>query len=210
MAEVYTISGHSLGAALPIGFDEKVQAVKDAMARAVAANAAAAAGGGARASIPRAVPIRLQNALKALGNLRGDPTLSKLAVDGIIGPNTVKAVNYAIAQKYVVMKDFPRPELTLQHVRQFSAGLAAAVEGAVKAGGGSFPLVPTSAPSRAKGGGGGVPMTLPEIPPPESDRKWVWWVVGGVGVLVALSLVARSVRGKPTSRRRPRDDDDED
>ena len=96
------------------------------------------------ASAPRSAPLRLQNALKALGQLRGDPTLTKIGVDGIIGPKTVAAVNYAISQKYVVMKDFPNPNLTLQHVRQFSAGIAAAVEGAVKAGGGSFPWLPVA------------------------------------------------------------------
>ena len=180
MAEVYTISGSGFGAA-----------------------------------VARSAPLRLQNALKALGNLRGDPALSKIGVDGIIGAKTVKAVNYAIAQKYVVMPSFPRPELTLQHVRQFSAGIATAVEGAVKAGGGSFPLISASIPTHARGGGGGAggggAMTaLPEIPTPEADRRWIWWAVGGLGVIVVLSIAAKAVGGKKASRRRSRDDDDED
>lgn len=160
-------------------------------------------------SMPRSAPLRLQNALKALGLLRGDPTLSKIGVDGIIGPKTVKAVNYAIAQKYVVMKDFPRPELTLQHVRQFSDGIAAAVEGAVKAGGGKFPLIKAPSVAPARGGGGGAPMIPVDIPAaaPEADRKWVWWVVGGVGVLAILSIAAKAMRGRG-SRRRARDDED--
>lgn len=170
-------------------------------------------GFGASVSIPRSAPLRLQNALKALGLLRGDPTLSKIGVDGIIGPKTVKAVNYAIAQKYVVMKDFPRPELKLSHVRQFSSGIAAAVEAAVKAGGGTFPLISamtTRAPSGGGGAGGGGGRALPiDLTPtaPEPDRKWVWWAVGGLGVLVILSIAARAVRGGPSKRKRSRDDD---
>jgi hypothetical protein len=145
----------------------------------------------------RSAPLRLQNALKALGQLRGDPALTKVKVDGIIGPATVKAINYAIAQKYVVMPSFPRPELTLQHVRQFSAGLAAAVEDAVKAGGGSFPLIST--PSHARGG---VPALPPDAlsPAPESDHKWVWWAVGGVSVIVVLAIAASAVKKR---RREP-------
>jgi len=159
-------------------------------------------------SVPRTAPLRLQNALKALGNLHGDSTLTKIGVDGIIGPKTVKAVNYAIAQKYVVMKDFPRPELTLQHVRQFAPGIAAAVESAVKAGGGTFPLIKAPA-AVARAGGGGAPAIPLDVPPAEPDRKWVWWAVGGVSVLVVLSLVAKAVRGKSSSRRRARDDDED-
>ena len=169
------------------------------------------AGFGASVSIPRSAPLRLQNALKALGLLRGDPTLSKIGVDGIIGPKTVKAVNYAIAQKYVVMKDFPRPELKLSHVRQFSSGIAAAVEAAVKAGGGTFPLISTAMTTRApSGGGGGGGRALPiDLTPtaPEPDRKWLWWAVGGLGVLVILSIAAKAVRGGPSKRKRSRDDD---
>lgn len=142
---------------------------------------------------------RLQNALRALGSLHGDPALSKLKVDGIAGPGTTKAVNYAIAQRYVVMSSFPRPELTLQHVRQFAAGIATAVEGAVTAGGGTLQVQARRAPARAQGGSA-MPTSLPEIPAPASNQKWVWWVVGGVSVLVALSLVASSVKRKRGSR----------
>jgi LPXTG-motif cell wall-anchored protein len=148
------------------------------------------------AAAVRSAPMRLQNALKALGQLRGDPALTKIKVDGVIGPATVKGVNYAIAQRYVVMKDFPRPELTLQHVRQFSAGLAAAVEGAVKAGGGSFPLI-SSAPAHAK-----APVLPPDVLAPDTGAgtKWVWWAVGGVSVLVVLAIAASAVRKR---RREP-------
>lgn len=216
MAEVYTISGSAFGVSpettekltylspvtLPYA---AIQQARRALRPSQAA--AATAPQAVTASPVRSAPLRLQNALKALGILHGDPTLSKIGVDGIIGPKTVKAVNYAIAQRYVVMRDFPRPELALQHVRQFSAGIAAAVEGAVTAGGGKFPLI--KAPV-ARGGGGGAPLIPVDIPAaaPESSNKWVWWVVGSVGVLAILSIAAKAVRGRG-SKRRARDDDED-
>ena len=141
---------------------------------------------------------RLQAALKSLGALHGDPELSKLKVDGIVGPGTTKAVNHAIAQKYVVMKDFPRPELTVQHVRQFAAGIAAAVEGAVRAGGGQL-----VAPKATKPASRGLPVSLaPLDPSPAADGlpRWAFYAIGGVGVLLALTVVAKLVRVKPRYR----------
>jgi hypothetical protein len=167
-------------------------------------------GAGQLGAAQRSAPMRLQNALKALGQLRGDPALTKIKVDGVIGPATVKAVNYAIAQKYVVMTDFPRPELTLQHVRQFSAGLAAAVEGAVKAGGGSFPTIRAVAPRS----GASAPVIPADVPAPdEGGHTWVWWIVGGVSVLAVLGIVASMVRGRrggetPSARRRREAEDE--
>lgn len=147
---------------------------------------------------------RLQAALKALGNLHGDPALSKLKVDGIVGPGTTKAVNYAIGQKYVVMKDFPRPELTVQHVRKFAAGIAAAVEAAVTAGGGTLVAVKTKS-SGAGGGGGGrpLPTTLAPLEPSGGEPgvpKWVFWTIGGVGALLLLTVASKLVRVKPRYR----------
>lgn len=153
-------------------------------------------GFGASSSAPRAAPLRLQNALKALGQLRGDPTLTKVQVDGVIGSKTVAAVNYAIAQKYVVMRDFPRPDLTLQHVRQFSAGLAAAVEGAVKSGGGTFPTIPSGAGSSRSRSAPPAALAPIETADVDGGHKWVWYVVGGASLLVVLALVTSAVRGK--------------
>lgn len=141
---------------------------------------------------PRTPPLRLQNALKALGLTRGDSTLSKLKVDGIIGPGTTKAVNYAIEQKYVVMKDFPRPDLTLAHVRKFAAGIADNVETAVKASGGTFPALPSK-----KVSSGSVNRAVSYVPPPsepEAPRKWIWFAVGGGSLLLLLVAAASAAK----------------
>lgn len=196
---MYTISG-----AMGDSFSEKVEALKRATEAAKAS------------LIPKKAPAaaspvaRLQNALRSLGVMHGDPTLSKLKIDGVVGPGTTKAVNYAIAQKYVVMPNFPRPELTVQHVRQFAGGLAAAVEGAVRAGGGSLAPIATRAPRARSGAGGGVPAAIPEPLPAEPNRAWVWWAVGGLGVLVVLSIAAKAIRGKSSSKRKRVRNDDED
>jgi hypothetical protein len=135
---------------------------------------------------------RLQNALKTLGSIHGDATLSKVGVDGIIGPKTVKAVNTAIAQKYMSTPYFPNPNLTIVHVKKFASGLADVAEGAVRAAGGTvtapqvkqhassiLPPIPTFSPSSSGGG----PIEFP---------RWGWWVIGGVSALVLLNALSLS------------------
>lgn len=199
MAEVYTISGSQLGK-LPT--QEEIQQ-KIFQAGQIYGRVQQQQGAPAKAS-----PVaRLQNALRALGATKGDPTLSKLKVDGVVGSGTTKAVNYAIAQHYVVMPSFPRPELTVQHVRQYASGIAAAIESAVMAGGGTLAPIRAAA---ARSHGGGATAALPAdamAPSDGSDHKWIWWVVGGVSVLVVLGIAASAVRGRgrgesPSSRRR--------
>ena len=145
--------------------------------------------------------LRVQMALLALGKLHGDSALGKLVgkPDGVIGPNTTKAVNYAIAQKYVTMKDFPRPDLVVQHVRKFAAGIAAALESAVTAGGGQLVAPKAKAASR------GLPTALAQLDPKPYEGasglpRWAFWAIGGVGVLLALTVVAKLVRVKPRYR----------
>jgi len=209
---VYTISGaEGLGAGALDTITSVMApgyATNKALLTAAAMRAVSPPSGPSKAA-PSVSPVRrLQSALKSLGTTKGDPTLTKLKVDGVVGPGTTQAVNYAIAQKYVVMPSFPRPELTVQHVRQFASGIAAAVEAAVRAGGGTLVQVAERAP-RARGGGAAfVPAAIPDAPPP--DRKWVWWVVGGLGVLVVLSIAAKAVRGKSSRRKQRARDDDED
>lgn len=168
---------------------QHVEARRQAQAAAIGARQRAREASLAAPSAP--APARLQSALKALGETRGDPTLTKLKVDGIIGKNTVAAVNYAIAQKYMSTPHFPRPDLTLQHVRQFASGLAEVAEGAVRASGGTVPAVKL-APKRS------AAVSLPALPiaplPAEPDRKWIWWAVGGAGVLLLLAVTASAVK----------------
>lgn len=204
MAEVYTISGagamDTIMSVVSPGYASNVAFTEALATRAVRSAAPSSAPS-------KASPVaRLQNALRSLGVTKGDPTLSKLKVDGVVGPGTTKAVNYAIAQHYVVMPSFPNPNLTVQHVRQFAVGIATAVEGAVASGGGTLAPVKMAAPRPR---GGGIPAALPPdvLAPAESSHKWVWWAVGGLGVLVILSIAAKAVRGKP--KRRAKDDDED-
>lgn len=176
--------------------------IKQGLVRTAASQVAARAQAMATGAPSKATPIaRLQNALKAMGTTKGDPALSKLKVDGVVGPATTKAINHAIKQKYVVMASFPRPELTVQHVRQFAQGIADAVEGAVQAGGGTVPAIRKAAPASG-GGGGGARAAASYVPPPpeapEFNKKWIWWAVGGGSILLLLSVAASAAK-----KRRP-------
>lgn len=136
---------------------------------------------------------RLQNALRALGVAQGDPALSKLSVDGVIGPGTLKATNYALST-YV-----GGGQHTLTQVRQNAAALADQVTHFVESHGGV--VLPPSAPVKK------IRMTLPAltIPSPGAmpqsgsfDTKYVWWGVAALSGLVILSMFASVTR-----RRRP-------
>jgi peptidoglycan hydrolase-like protein with peptidoglycan-binding domain len=152
---------------------------------------------GAAAPAAQATPAaQLQNALRALGNTNGDPKLAQLAVDGVIGPKTVAAVNYALATYVGGTPAFPRADLDVTKVRQFAGKLAALVSERVKKSGGSVPApVVTKAISRRAA----PPALFPVTPPAEASMfpptgKWVWYVVGGVSVLIVLSIAAATVK----------------
>lgn len=141
------------------------------------------------AKIPPAT--RLQNALKALGVAQGDPKLSKLKVDGIIGPATAKAATYAFATY------FNAPNvMTAEYVRQHVNYLTQQVTAYVEAHGGV--VLPPSSPVKK------IKMTLPtlpEIPVPAAsssglpfDTKYVWYGIAGLSVLVILSMAASVTR----------------
>jgi hypothetical protein len=176
MAEVYTISG--FGDPTP----EQYEQLEHQNAQVIQKQAA-------RSRIPPA--LLLQNALKALGDTHGDPSLSKLKQDGVIGPNTVKAVNYAFSN-YIGT----HAPLTLPAVRQNVGQLAQQITAYVEANGGSVP--PPWVGSRKKSF---APIPLPQMPAipgiSAGDNKWVWWVVGGVSVLVVLTVVAKAIRRPP-------------
>lgn len=214
MAEVYTISGAELGAwaidpntrrgiivppGTPGSYPTREAAEKAALAQTVAAR-----GGGAPAAAPSsaAAPVQLQNALKALGTMAGDPTLTKLKVDGIIGPNTVKAANYAITKYGPFGPHFQKGNLHIGTVRSYAGGLAQVITQHIQSRGGSVPPPQIKRAVARIPSGGGMPASIPEAPPP--DRKWIWWVVGGVSVLVVLAVATRAVRGSaPAKRRQP-------
>jgi hypothetical protein len=180
MSEVYTISGSGFGQPTPEQFAMLEQKNAQVIQRQVA-----------RSKAPPAA--LLQNALKALGTSRGDPALSKLKVDGIIGPATVKAVNLAFAN---YLGPLPAP-LAITAVRKQADQLAQQITSYVEAHGGTVPPPWVGSKKRST-----------FIPPPPSvmpamtattpgDNKWVWYVVGGVSILLVLGIVARSVRRPP-------------
>lgn len=131
--------------------------------------------------------VQLQNALKALGNTNGDPQLSRLTVDGVIGPATVKAINYALATYIGGSTAFPRADLTVTKVRQFAGALAALVTQRVQKSGGMIPA-PKVQSIVHRSAGGIAPVVHPADLTPAGTPQWVWYAVGGVSVLIVLSL----------------------
>jgi hypothetical protein len=141
----------------------------------------------------------LQNALKALGTAQGDPKLSKLKVDGVIGPGTTKAANYAFA----TYLDAPNV-MSTAYVRQHAEYLQGQVTAYVEAHGGvvlppvtpvrrttispALPPIPTSATAASDGG---LPF----------DTKYIWYGVAGFSVLLLLATVMRATRQPPRRKR---------
>lgn len=157
---------------------------------------AASGNSGTTVTVPVAPAVALQNALKALGNTAGDPKLSGLHVDGVIGPATVTAVNYALANYVGGTPAFPRADLTVVRVRQNAAALAVLVTQRVQKSGGAVPAPQVDrAPARRTSAG--APSLPPGLMPSDAGGgapKWIWWVVGGVSVLLVLSMAAGVAR----------------
>lgn len=143
---------------------------------------------GADADLPQPAspPAVLQNALRALGTTTGDPQLS-VRVDGVVGAATVKAVNWALSHYVGATQSFPHANLTLAQVRQNAAGLAAIISDRVRKSGGSIPPV-----QMQKAVARSVSALPAAFGPPASDGsdtpRWVWWAVGGAGLLVILTV----------------------
>ncbi len=138
---------------------------------------------GAAAATP---VVRLQNALKTLGQTVGDAQLTSLVVDGVIGPKTVAATNYAFA-KYVEISQ--KSSMSPAQIRAGAAALAARVEGRVEASGGTVGAPVVVRPKQRAG----APAPV-FIPPPAPNRRWIFWAVGGVGVFVILAAAATAVK----------------
>ena len=132
-----------------------------------------------------APPVLLQNALKALGAAHGDSALN-ITVDGIIGPNTVKAVNYALktyvgagpAQAAGLSGRFLNATPTKSDVQQYADTLAQIVTQSVQSAGGTVPPPVVTHSS----GGGGKSSLLPMAPAPVDNtmnNPNLVWVLGG-------------------------------
>ena len=148
---------------------------------------------------PAALPaVRLQNALVALGaTAGGDRALSSIAIDGVIGPATVKAVNHALATYVGASPQFPKANLDITKVRQYAGALASLVEDRVRKSGGTVPTpqVVKRAPKPALSiTSAAASMIAPTNIPESPDRRWMFWAVGGVSVLVLLAAAASAVK----------------
>lgn len=139
--------------------------------------------------------VALQNALKALGTTSGDAQLSRLQVDGVIGPASVKAVNYALATYVGSTPSFPRADLTLVRVRQNAAALAVLITQRVQKSGGAVPApVVQKAAARRVNPAALLPSGMSPSPGFGSSPRWIWWVVGGVSILLVLSVAAGAMK----------------
>lgn len=141
---------------------------------------------------------QLQNALKALGTTSGDPLLMKVAVDGVVGPKTVAAVNHALANYVGGTPAFPRADLTVAKVRQYAGALATLVSQRVQKSGGTVPaaVIKKSAPRAPSGP---FPTTALDVTAPASGLQlpqWAWYAIGGGGLLILLMAGAAAVKRK--------------
>lgn len=144
-----------------------------------------------QASRSASAPAQLQNALKALGTMAGDPTLIKVKVDGIIGPATVKAANYAITTYGPFGQYFQKGNLHIGTVRSYAGGLAQVITQHIQQRGGTVPAAVIQAHRTHVS----IPLPVaPEASEPESDRRWIFWAVGGAAVLLTLALAASAAR----------------
>jgi hypothetical protein len=107
-----------------------------------------------RAPRPLATIKRLQTALRGLASRTGDKTPS-VPVDGLVGPHTVRAVNYAVPKYASADPLLSSGRLTHPQIVSFAPQLAAAIEQA--------PISAPAAPS--------MPVP-PPAPAPESPSFW--------------------------------------
>lgn len=148
-----------------------------------------------------APPVLLQNALKALGTAHGDGALA-VAVDGVIGPGTVKATNYALAtyigagplQAAGLSGRFLNGTATKSDIQKYADTLATIVSAAVRSAGGT---VPEPVVSAAKRGGG--KSVFESTPVPAADNtmnnpKLIWLLGGGALIVLGLGFMASARR----------------
>jgi hypothetical protein len=144
--------------------------------------------------------VRLQNALRALGVTMGNSMLQSVAIDGVVGPATVRAVNFALANAVGASPMFPHANLTAIQVQQSAYVLADRITARVKASGGTVPdpsgIVATMKKHAARISRALAPVVSEPSPSEPSDHRWVFWVVGGASVLVLLSVATVALKKK--------------
>jgi len=148
-----------------------------------------------------APPVLLQNALKALGTAHGDPPLTAVTVDGVIGPKTVVAVNYAL-KTYIgagpvrganLSGRFLNATATKSDVQQYAGTLAALVTGAVRNAGGTIPdpvVTKRSSVSKTSKTSFAPTDVTPAADHSMMNPNLVWVGTGVAIVVVALGFLA--------------------
>ncbi len=182
--EVFTISG-----AAGLGYDaldhvRQLDRERAAKARGTATASSSSSGGGSPA-------VALQNALVALGNARGDGTLN-IAIDGAIGPGTVKALNYAL-KTYVgtgplqhagLGGRFLNATATKTDVMQYVGTLVQVVTQAVQAAGGSVPPPPAVTGRSRSSRTTALDTPAASDPATSSGHPAMPWIIGGAAIVV--------------------------
>ncbi len=145
---------------------------------------------------------QLQNALRALGTTSGDPALMKVAVDGVVGPKTVAAVNHALANYIGGTPAFPRADLTVAKVRQYAGALATLVSQRVQKSGGTVPaaVIKKAAPRAPAGAFPTTPLDAGAAPAGGLQLpQWAWYAIGGTGLLILLMAGAAAMKKRATA-----------
>jgi hypothetical protein len=145
--------------------------------------------------------IQLQNALLALGKTVGDPALSKLTIDGFVGPDTVIAANRAFAVHTTpgeARATWRAGRLTLTQVANEAALMASVVTAEVGRRGGTVPPVPRfKAPAP-------IIKPVPIEPVAVGPSNAVWAVVGLSAVAAATGIYLTYARPVSEARGRGR------
>jgi lysozyme family protein len=141
----------------------------------------------------------LQQALNILAQTVGDPSV-KTGVDGVIGPNTVKALNSAFSQ----YGGSNRTDWTVADARKSAASLASIVQSVVRQRGGTIPKPRAkkaggaSAADRAAAQAAMAPGSFLDTHP-----NLVWWGLGGAGIVIVLGFMAQHRRRAAQQARVP-------
>ncbi len=171
MAEVFTIAGSGFGA--------------DARCPAGWSTTPNGNCGGAPPTYKSQLAADMQNALIALGRKAGDIELQNLSVDGVIGPQTVSAVNKAFGTHVGDLQTQATfrasGKLTQYQVAEAAATIVSQLRASILSKGGTLPPVSAVAP----------PPPRVEIGPAEivDDRGRV----AGAWALVAANLAVAGV-----------------
>lgn len=130
---------------------------------------------------------QLQHALKVLGDTTGDSQLSKLKVDGVVGPNTVSALNYA----FKTYGGSGRTDWTVADVHKSGLALVDIVSSVVRQQGGT--VAKPSAKKRSSSSAADIMAAQAAAVPGsflDTHPNLVWYGIAGAAVVLALGFMS--------------------